>query len=148
MSGNLGLNSTVDGRAILAAILLGILFALVLGYSFLGDNDVSVRRSTVDMWMLLLLQMMSQKKKPSIFFFASIFENLRQIQTDYQGFFVGDFSVNDAYASMNIFFFKNHMLLPFQSSGYGYGYQRYGQQGYGNQNFYQRSDKNFYENGE
>ena len=36
-----------------------------------------------------------------------------------------------------------------QSSGYGYGDQRQGyQQGYNNQNFYHRSDKNFYDQGE
>ena len=39
---DLGLNNTVDARALLAALLLGILFALVLGYSFLGEGDVSL----------------------------------------------------------------------------------------------------------
>jgi hypothetical protein len=32
------LNSTIDGRSILAAALVGLLFAVVLGYSFFGDN--------------------------------------------------------------------------------------------------------------
>lgn len=45
-------------------------------------------------------------------------------------------------------FLQFFLFFP-QSSGYGYGYQRQGQQqGYGNQNFYQRSDKDFYERGE